>query len=73
MPVQRGERADLICDECGVVIATVSAAEAEPTLLRLALSGGVCSETCPHCEELNTLPGFTSMDAYVAAIVASVS
>jgi hypothetical protein len=64
MPVVHGEQADLRWNECGVVIARVSAKEAEPMLLRMAVSGGVCRETCPHCGELNTFPGFTSMEAY---------
>ncbi len=64
MPVVHGEQADLRCNECGVVITTVAAAEAEPTLLRMALSEGVCSETCPRCGERNTFPGFISMEAY---------
>ena len=64
MPVERGKHADLVCNECGAVIATVSASEAEATLLRMALSGGFCSATCPHCGVLNTFPGFTSMAAY---------
>ena len=33
-PVVHGEQADLRCNECGVVIARVSATEAEPTLLQ---------------------------------------
>jgi hypothetical protein len=36
MPVVHGEQADLRCNECRVVIASVSATEAEPTLLRMA-------------------------------------
>ena len=32
-------------------------------LLRMALSGGVCSETCPQCAEVNTFPGFALMEA----------
>jgi len=64
VPVAHGEQTDLVCNECAVVIATVPAAEAAPTLLRMALSGGVSSETCPHCGELNTFAGFTSMEAY---------
>jgi hypothetical protein len=40
-------------------------AEAEPTLLRMAISGGFCSETCPDCGGLNTFPGFDSMLAYI--------
>ena len=64
MPVERGEQTDLVCNECGMVIGTVPAAEAEPTLLRMAMEEGFCSETCPHCGDLNTFPGFSSMEAY---------
>jgi hypothetical protein len=54
---------DLMYNECGAVIMTVPAAEAEPTLLRMAMAEGMCSETCPHCGELNTFPGWTAMEA----------
>lgn len=64
MPVIRGDLADLTCNECGAVIATVAAGEAEPTLLRMAAGAGICSEMCPHCGDLNVFPGFTEMLAY---------
>jgi hypothetical protein len=64
MAAGRGDQTDLMCNECGFIIQTVPAVEAEPMLLRMALSGGFCSEICPHCEELNSFPGFTSMEAY---------
>jgi hypothetical protein len=64
MPVERGEAADLVCNECGVVIATVPAAEVEQTLPRMATEGGYCSAISPHCGELDTFPGFSSMEAY---------
>ena len=64
MPVERGDRADLVCNECGAIISSVAVGEAEPTLLRMAMSNGFCSGTCPHCAELNTFPGFDSIDAY---------
>jgi hypothetical protein len=64
MPVVRGEQCDLVCNECRAVIATVPAVEAEQTLLRMAMSEGICTETCPHCGAINTFPGFTSMEAY---------
>ena len=64
MPVSRGERTDLLCNECGVVIVTVPTSDAEPTLLRMAISGGACTETCPHCGDLNVFPGFSEMGAY---------
>jgi hypothetical protein len=47
-------------DECGAVVSTVPPHEVEPTLLRMATSGGFCSEMCPHCADLNTFPGFNS-------------
>jgi hypothetical protein len=65
MPVERGEATELVCSERGVVIETVPAEQAEQTLLRRAMEGGVCSKTCPHCGELNTFPGFSSMAAYI--------
>jgi hypothetical protein len=76
MPTRNGEYADLkrdlgqgdidlMCNECGTVIATVAAADAEATLLRMAMSAGVCSETCPQCGELNVFPGFSAMEAYM--------
>ncbi len=65
VPVARGELADLKCNECGAVIATVSAGSAESSLLQMAVSGGVCSEVCPHCGDLNVFPGFSEMVAYV--------
>jgi hypothetical protein len=63
-PVARGEMADLVCNECGAVVNTVPAVEAEQILLRMAMSGGICSEICPRCAEVNTFPGFTSMETY---------
>jgi hypothetical protein len=64
MPVVRGDQVGFVCNECGLLIATVPAAEAERTLLKMAMEGGLCSETCPHCGEVNTFPGFSSMEAY---------
>jgi hypothetical protein len=64
MPVSRGDYADLTCNECGLVIRTVAAGEAEPTLLDMAISGGVCGGTCPICGGVNTFPGFAAMEAY---------
>lgn len=68
MPVSRGDQADLTCNECGLVIRTVAAGEAEAVLLEMAMSGGFCSETCPHCGEVNTFPGFAAMEAYTCRI-----
>jgi hypothetical protein len=40
-----------MCNECGVIVDTVPAAEAERVLLRMPMDEGVCSERCPHCGE----------------------
>jgi hypothetical protein len=59
VPVSHGEDLDLVCNESGAVIATVPAKEAEPTLLRMAMSEGFCTEICPHGGKVNAFPGFT--------------
>ena len=65
MAVERGDQADLVCNECGALIETVPISEVEPTLLRMAMAPGFCTATCPHCQALNTFPGFTSIDVYI--------
>jgi hypothetical protein len=63
--VERGDDADLVCNECLAVIRTVPTDEAPQILLRMAMDEGMCTETCPHCQALNTFPGFTSIEAYI--------
>ena len=55
---------ELMCNECGTVLRTVPVADAQPTLLRLAMAEGICCETCPHCGETNVLLGFSSVEAF---------
>jgi hypothetical protein len=64
-PVEHGDEADLVCNECGALIQTVTIAEVEATLLRLAMSQSFCTATCPHCQALNTFSGFSAIMAYV--------
>ncbi len=54
-PVIRGEPADIVCNECDVVILTVRATEAQSVLLEMA-SAEICTETCPSCGALNVFP-----------------
>src|SRR3954447_26557329 len=56
----RGDTAELVCNDCGAVLSTVPAAEAESKLAEMA-SGELCSATCPHCGQLNMFPGFSVM------------
>ena len=64
-PVVRGDLADLVCNECGAVVLTVRATDAEQRLVALAATDTLCTYMCPHCGSLNTFPGFTSMIAYI--------
>ena len=64
-PIVHGNEAALLCNECGEVVATVLASDVERTLLEMAMKGGICSATCPHCGAVNTFIGFSSMQAYV--------
>jgi hypothetical protein len=63
--VERGAVADLVCNECGALIRTVPTDEAPQVLLRMVIDQGMCSAVCPHCQALNTFPGFTSIEAYI--------
>jgi hypothetical protein len=60
----RGEEADLVCNECGIVIRTVAAGEADKVLLEMSLEQGFASEMCPHCGQVNLIPGFSEMIAF---------
>jgi hypothetical protein len=64
LPEERGDVADLACNECGAVLCTVPAAEADATLLRMSMDEGVCLETCPACGEVNVFHGFSAMEAF---------
>jgi hypothetical protein len=55
---------ELTCNECGVILDTVPAAEAEQVLLWMAMDEGVCSERCPHCGETSVILGCSSLDAF---------
>ena len=63
--IERGDDADLVCNECGALIRTVPTDEAPQVLMRMAMSEEMCSAVCPHCQGLNTFPGFTSIEAYI--------
>ena len=59
--IERGDRSDIQCNGCGVVLKSVRVAHLRRTLdMELDLA----SETCPHCGAVNLFPGFTSMNAH---------
>jgi len=59
-----GDQADLVCNECGAIIATVPAVEGDQTLLRMAMADGITSEACPSCGKANVFPGLAAIDAF---------
>lgn len=61
----RGDVADIECNECGVVVRTVSAADLARTLDEMEASLDVASAMCPHCGAVNLFPGFSEISAYV--------
>jgi hypothetical protein len=63
--VERGSQAELVCNECGVLVRVVPTAAVEQTLLEMAMARGVCSAICPHCGGLNTFPGWNIIQAYI--------
>jgi hypothetical protein len=62
---ERGAVADLISNECGALIRTVPTDEAPQILIRMVMDQGMCSAICPHCRAVNTLFGFSSIEAYI--------
>lgn len=60
----RGSDADLVCNECGTVMRTVPAAEADKVLLAMSLEQGLATEVCPYCRQVNLIPGFSEMIAF---------
>jgi hypothetical protein len=62
MPAQTSVGVELLCNECGFVVATVpTITEAESTLTRMAMNDAVCSVVCTACGETNVFTGFDSM------------
>ena len=62
--ITRGTEADIGCNECDVILATVPAAELQGTFDQMELSLDVTSEMCPHCKGVNLFPGFSQMMVY---------
>jgi hypothetical protein len=61
MPAQGSDGVELLCNECGFVMATVpTITEAESTLMRIAMNDAVCS-LCTVCGETNVFTGFDEM------------
>jgi hypothetical protein len=64
LPEPHGELTDLVCNDCGAVVATVLKDQENERLAEMAINS-FCSETCPHCGALNIFGGFDAMLAYI--------
>jgi hypothetical protein len=65
--VERGNLADLTCNECGaLVVRTVPANKAAATLAEME-STEICSSRCPYCGALNIFPGFSALEVFICS------
>ena len=62
----REDQADITCNECGTVVRTVPVGQAMAVLVEMA-SKEICSARCTHCGALNTVPGFSAIDAFICS------
>ena len=56
--------ANIICNECAVIISTVPIADLHQTLRKMEFTLDMCSAKCPHCGKENVFTGFSEMLAY---------
>ena len=59
-----GDQTDIVCNECGIVIRTLPTADVERFMGELLMQGSICTARCPHCGDVSTFPGFSSMIFY---------
>jgi hypothetical protein len=62
---ERGDVADLRCNECGFVLQSVPVADLQRVQDQMQAKLGFATETCLHCRHENHFPAFSSMLAYV--------
>jgi hypothetical protein len=63
--VSSGDQADIVCNECNVIVRTVPVADLARTLRDMELQGDVASAMCPHCGAVHLAPGFSKLIAFV--------
>jgi hypothetical protein len=67
---ERGQEADIVCNEWGAVLRTVLAEDGAAVMNAMMVevaSDAMCSARCPHCGSLNTFPGSAAMEAFVCS------
>ena len=56
---------EIVCNECGAVVRTVSAAEIDAAMREMGQTDAICSTRCTHGGVPNTFPGLKSVDAII--------
>ena len=64
-PLNRGEEADIACNECVAIVRTVLSADLRATLDEMESQLVVASTICQYCGAVNLFPGFSRMMAFV--------
>lgn len=62
-----GDQVEIVCNECGAVTRAVAVGDVERVMSELAQTDTICSARCPHCGEVNTFPGFSTIEASVCS------
>jgi len=60
----RNARADIVCNECGLVYGSVPEGDLDSTLTNMELELPVATALCQHCGSVSLFPGFTEMIAF---------
>jgi hypothetical protein len=63
--VVQGDLAEIVCNECLVVVRRVPVSDLRRTLDEMELAGDVASALCPHCGATHLVPGFSTLMAFV--------
>ena len=61
----RGDRADIVCNECEALVQTVPATNLQKTFDQMELTLDVASAICPRCGAVYLAPGFSELIAFV--------
>jgi len=63
--VSQGDLAEIVCNECQVVVCTIPASDLQRRLDEMELEGDGASAMCPHCRATHLAPGFSMLMAFI--------
>ena len=62
---RQGDEAEILCNECGVLVSRVPIGDIYATMTELVQTDTICSATCPHCGTVNSFPNVAAVDAFI--------